>query len=467
MKNGLRNIGPCLLLLMLMLPATSCEDFIVIPPPPTQLVQDVVFEEDNTALAAMASVYYKVADDGFIYGITAAEGLYSDELVSFTSLTDPSPLPEFYFNNVTPINGMVLSNWSTFYKIIYECNRMLEGLNASTGLTFSLKQQLTGEAMFIRAFCYFYLVNLYGDVPLITTTDYRVNAKVARTAIDKVYESIINDLSAAKELLSDNYPSAGRVRVNKGASIAMLARVYLYTENYVSAEAEATELINKTSQYQLLNDLNSVFLNSSSEAIWQLLPKGGIQQYTTEGFMFILVAAPPTRWTLRNDFPSAFEPGDLRKKAWIDSLVSTSGLTKWYYPFKYKENHINAAGAESSMALRVAEQYLIRAEARANLDKLIGANSATSDINIIRNRAGLPNTTALSAAEVLAAIELERRLEFFTEWGHRFFDLKRTGRIDAVLTPVKPNWNTTDALLPIPQNEMLLNPNLKPQNPGY
>lgn len=116
------------------------------------------------------------------------------------------------------------------------------------------------------------------------------------------------------------------------------------------------------------------------------------------------------------------------------------------------------------MVFRLAEQYLIRAEARAQQGDATGAKA---DINAIRNRAGLPDTDADGQASILAAIEHERRIEFFTEWGHRWFDLKRTGRADAVLSPIKPNWQSTDVLFPIPLQEIENNPNLLPQNAGY
>jgi starch-binding outer membrane protein, SusD/RagB family len=458
----------CMLTLSLCI--SSCEDFIAVPPPATELVQENVFKDDATALAAMASVYSKLSDgdsfaDGDFNSITLVESLYGDELNSFMPVASTTPRVEFYFNSVSPLNAIVSSTWSRCYTIIYECNRMLEGLDQSV-ISATLKSQLSGEARFIRAFCHFYLVNLFGAVPLITTSDYRVTSKASRTSVTEVYADIITDLKEAKALLTDTYPSADRVRVNRGAAIALLARSYLYSEDFTNAEAQATEMINKTLQYKLATDLNNVFLKTSEEAIWQLLPKGGAQNYTNEASLFILLA-PPTRWALSNAVYEAFEPDDLRKIDWIGSITSSSGLTTWYYPFKYKENALNASGAEYSMVLRLAEQYLIRAEARAQLDKLIGENSASSDLNAIRTRAGLPNTTASSKEELLLAIEQERRVELFTEWGHRFFDLKRAGRLNTELSPIKVNWDDTDALLPLPQNELLLNSNLKPQNPGY
>jgi hypothetical protein len=118
---------------------------------------------------------------------------------------------------------------------------------------------------------------------------------------------------------------------------------------------------------------------------------------------------------------------------------------------------------EYNMVLRLAEQYLIRAEARGMQNDLTGA---MDDVNIIRARAGLSSIdgTGFAQQDVLDAIDQERRAELFVEWGHRWFDLKRTGKIDAVLGPVKPDWQSKDALFPIAQTEIIANPNLI-QNP--
>src|SRR5690606_24643689 len=129
-----------------------------------------------------------------------------------------------------------------------------------------------------------------------------------------------------------------------------------------------------------------------------------------------------------------FEPSDLRSTEWVRSKI-VSG-TEYFYPYKYRVR--NTALGESHMeyfvVLRLAEQYLIRAEARVHLGRLTGANSAEMDINSIRNRAGLPNTTAETAEDLMGAIEQERRSELFTE-GHRWFDLIRTQRTSDILSP--------------------------------
>jgi hypothetical protein len=123
--------------------------------------------------------------------------------------------------------------------------------------------------------------------------------------------------------------------------------------------------------------------------------------------------------------------------------------------------------AEYPMILRLAEQYLIRAEARAQQNNLIGSQS---DLNVIRTRAGLPNTSASTQQDLLSAIYRERQFELFTEMGHRWLDLKRTGSVDMIMNTETPQkggiWKTTDQLYPLPLSEIQADINLT-QNPGY
>jgi hypothetical protein len=162
---------------------------------------------------------------------------------------------------------------------------------------------------------------------------------------------------------------------------------------------------------------------------------------------------------------SSFEMGDARKENWVLSGVKEGHL--WSHPLKYKSTYKDSIQTEYYMVLRLAEQYLIRAEARAQQNKLTGINGAAGDIDSIRLRAGLPGiNTAATKDEMLNAIAKERRMELFVEWGHRWLDLKRTGKAKEVLSLVKTNWQDNDTIYPIPYKELQLNPRLK-QNSGY
>jgi len=202
-----------------------------------------------------------------------------------------------------------------------------------------------------------------------------------------------------------------------------------------------------------------VFLKNSAEAIWQIAPVRP-NENTPEGTFFILTAAS-TLCALSNQTVNALTPGDKRRMVWTDSII-TAGQT-FYFPRKYKIK-TGTPVLEYTMVLRLAEQYLVRSEARAQLNKLA---AALSDLNLVRNRAGLPNSNATDKASLLNAILQERFTEYFAEWGHRWLDLKRTGSADSVLNTLKaPNWQSTDGLYPIPQTEIQNDPQLT-QNPGY
>ena len=445
----------------------SCKKFLDIAPPKTQIVSALVFSNDATATSAVRGIYSQMtSDNGFGSGnpgsITFLAGYSSDELNNYTTDAD---YMSFYANAILPNNSLLFSGlWQEPYNYIINANSAIEGLSNSTGVTSATKNQLTGEAKFIRAFCNFYLVNLFGDVPLITSTDYRVNSSASRTPKSQVYQQIIQDLKDAESLLSNDYSFSNEERVepNRWAASALLARVYLFSGDWQNAEQSSTDVINN-SMYSLCPDLNNVFLKNSSEAIWQLKPTSVVNN-TNEGFSFILTSSPSFA-TLSNQLLNSFETGDNRKISWVQNFAI--GMDTFYYPYKYKIKTGNPPLNEYSMVLRLAEQYLIRAEAKVEQNDISGGQS---DLNIIRNRAGLPNTTADIQPSLLSAILHERQTELFTEWGHRWLDLKRTGTIDMVMSSVtqqKGNtWNTNQSLYPIPQSEVINDKNLT-QNPGY
>jgi starch-binding outer membrane protein, SusD/RagB family len=309
-------------------------------------------------------------------------------------------------------------------------------------------------------------VNLFGPIPLVTSADYRTNAAIMRSDTSIVFQQIVDDLKDAQNLLIPEYPTSEKVRVNKWAATALLARVYLYKKDWSLAEGAADEVIN-SGVYDLATT-STVFVPNSPEAILQFMPPVSSPLNTAEGFAFVpFFATMIPGFILTDDLLASFEPDDARKTSW--TKTSTVNNQTYTYPYKYKIA-LGAPGvskAEYSMVLRLTEQYLVRAEARAQQGKVTGSNSAETDINIIRNRAALLPVGVLSQSDAFDAIEKERRIEFFTEWGHRWFDLKRWGKASSVLSVKKgSNWQPTDILYPIPQSEILTNSSLT-QNPGY
>jgi hypothetical protein len=440
---------------------SSCKKFVEVPLPADQLTSDFVFTNDNSAVQALNGIYSKMMENQQLFssGLTTLfTGLSSDELYYYT----PGFRDEFFNNQITSINhANIESNfWDPCYRFIYAANKCIQGASSSNSLSLQVKNDIVGEAKFIRAFCYFHLVNLFGDVPLVLSTTYQKNQSIPRTDEATIYSQIINDLSDAQNTLDISYASTERTQPNKYAATALLARVYLYNHDWINAEKEASLIIN-SGIYNLDTDLNSVFQINSNETIWQLRPVNP-NRNTWEGYQIIpgSVNSTPT-YLLTSTLISSFEPNDERKIAWVQSRVFANKTL--YYPFKYKV-YSGSVLKEYYVVLRLAEQYLIRSEARTRQNNLAGAQA---DLNMIRNRAGLLNTDANSQSSLLSAIEQERRVELFAEWGHRWFDLKRTNRAGTVLSVLKPiTWQETDTLWPIPQSQILLNPALT-QNPGY
>ncbi|MDO9184082.1 MAG: RagB/SusD family nutrient uptake outer membrane protein [Bacteriovorax sp.] len=440
---------------------SGCENFLEIDPPQSQVIGELVFNEKNLADAALAGVYLSVRNN-FLSArvISTYMGVYADELDYVGSqafIWDP-----FVYNNVLPTTPDI-SYWSNGYNIIYNINSILEGLENSSKLNVEDKNQIKGEALFLRACVHFYLVNLYGEIPFITATDYNINSKVARMPVQVVYDSIISDLNEAKELLPENYITNERIRANKSVASALLSRVYLYTQEWEKAELESTALIN-TGTFDMEEDLSKLFLKESTSVIWNLKTYPDTNSH--DGSTFYVASASSLNFKgifLSKHIVDAFESGDKRRSIWVKSGILTNGKTV-YYSSKYRETRRTTPSKEYSVIFRIEEQYLIRAEARAHIGNIIGAQQ---DLNIIRNRADLGDTAAATLNDLLEAVLQERKVELFLELSHRWFDLKRMGYADAVLDPIKSGWDPTDILLPIPESEILLNPNLLPQNPGY
>jgi hypothetical protein len=251
-------------------------------------------------------------------------------------------------------------------------------------------------------------------------------------------------------------------------AIALQAKVNLYRGNWQGAYNEADSVIRLGGYGLVQTGLTKVFLNGSTEAIWQIPGAQAFGSGVPDAVAFIPASA--------NSFPnylitpfllSAFEPGDQRLANWTGSKVRVvSGVSQTqYYPYKYKNRLSTVSPAEDQMVFRLAEMYLIRAEAAAHLGNL---NQALADVNTIRLRAGLLASTANATSQtaVLAAVMKERQTELFCEWANRWYDLKRTGAAAAVLGTEKTGYTPNAALYPVPQPQIQLN-NLLKQNPGY
>ncbi|MBC8986678.1 RagB/SusD family nutrient uptake outer membrane protein [Pedobacter sp. N36a] len=435
----------------------SCSKLTDVESPKNQLTTDKVFADTNGVKAALFNIYVKFENlqdpvcNQFL-------SIYADESVSLNN-------QNWNQSRISADDGFNQNNWTYLYSVIYQCNMILEQTTISSQLTWEFKTKIQGEARFLRAYAYFFLVNLYGKVPLLLTTSLDENRKAPQQDSGVIYTQVINDLVQAREQLPSSYQGTGKFRANKACATALLARVYLYQSNWAMAESLANELINSNIYTPLESPVN-VFKANSKESILQLS--------TQKGYVTAIEGMIPSTSTeipglfFTDNFYNSFETGDLRKINWTkaNTVINNNSTTVYGYPFKYQNNTVNSSNPENLIVLRIAEQYLIRAEARARQNKISGQNSATDDINSLRKRAGLSEINPIGLDETLQAIYTERRHEMFFENGDRFLNLKRTGNLQHIMTSLKPTWISSAALLPIPIKEITYNANLI-QNDGY
>lgn len=461
---------------------TACKKLVEIEPPVTSVNGENVFKNDASAISVLTGAYANVSTGvgaGFsgLQGLSLLGGLSSDELMLYSGSTDNTYL-SYYQNKLmaNPSQNIGSELWVPLYNLIFTCNSAIAGINGNTTLTPKVKQQLLGEAKFLRGYIYFHLVNLFGDVPLALSTDYTTTSNLVRSTASSVNAQIIADLKDAESLLSDVFldgklvaytgGNTQRLRPTKWAASALLARVYLYNKDWANSEIEASNVISNSSLFTL-ESINNVFLANNKEAIWQLQPvRDGYN--TLDGYIFILPSSGPNDNNpvyLNPKLLLSFESGDKRRANWVDSLI-LGGVT-YYYPYKYKVNMLNSPVTEYQNMIRLSELYLVRAEARAQLNRI---SDAQNDLNLVRNRAGLGITLAGDKDALVTAILHERQVELFTELAQRWFDLKRTNTIDSVMKITCPlkggQWQSYQQLYPILYSDLQRDHNLT-QNSGY
>lgn len=440
----------------LLMGLTSCDEMLEVDLPSNELSSATIYASDPTAEAAVNGVYNSINVSTFYGSLHYVLGQTSDELIPKTQLVNV-----YTSNEMIDTDGTTSSMWTEFYKTVYNANSVIEGISASTTLSAAKSKTWIAEAKFLRAYSYFYMTNIWGEVPLVLTTNVDKSALAPKNTQAEIYNQIVLDLTDAAADLPVNYTSyAGlRIRATKWAAEALLARVNLYLGKWTEASTYATDVISQTGTYKMITGLtstNSPFIADNTEAIWQI-PYFNTT-YTYEGAALFSTAGT---YMLRKG-NTMFETGDARKTNWTINVVASDGTT-FLAPRKYKNSYV-ATPVERSTALRLAELYLIRAEARVKLNQITGAQE---DINVIRNRALLPSTTLTDPTQLSALIAAERERELFAEFGHRWFDLKRTGTIDQVLGATAGKiWASTDSLFPIPESAIRSNPFLTP-NLGY
>jgi tetratricopeptide (TPR) repeat protein len=431
----------------------SCKKFLDVQPKDSVSDSQTIVDRAS-AETAVRGIYRALSADNY-YGVNfVSVGYLSGDNIQWTG--SQSIVQQFIDHKVTADNATVSGIWLAIYTTINRANYVIAKLPGVTDatLTTAERNQLLGEAYFIRALCYFDLARTWGGVQIVTTPTVSATDKngIARSTGEQTYAQVLSDLNAAEPLLP--LPTAQNpVRANKETVYALKARYYLYQKDWTNAENYATLVLGDTQNYSLLKPYSAWFANNvvgTKESVfelsysatytnghrgqWQPPANSGTRQWAPNSTFISLVNDPTT--------------GGNRS-----ALVAKTSAGLWYGNLYYR-----SPATDPAYIIRIAEEYLIRSEARAQLSKL---DDARTDLNAVRDRAGLTATTAVSQADILLAIENERRIEFALE-GHRWFDLVRTGRAAAVLGVTDPKRN----ILPIPVDQLNVDPSLT-QNPGY
>jgi hypothetical protein len=477
MKNIKSRFLPGITILFLLFTLASCNKNLDIPLPTNSITSVSAFSSKGGIDGLMTQMYISFADN-----LSAGVSMPGQAAALADDVYNPSSflLQDYQVNNMTPLTATSFIPWDGAYKAIYMANMMLEGIpNANAvGFADTDKKQYMAAAKTVRAFAYFDLVRCYGDVPLLTSTNTEQNKLKGRTSKTDVYAQIEKDLT---EAITDLPATLGAKYFinNKYIPEAILANVYLTEGKWAAAESAATDIIG-SNKYQLSNVAN-VFLQTSTETIMAIAYTtifNSVNSPKTSPLSLLLWPAGSVSYegisgALSPDLLNNFEKNDLRMTNWV-KLSNTAAYPNdgnRMFSYKYKYNiavnvPIPAGSEEETKFIRLAEVYLIRAEARARQSNLDGASS---DLNVIRTRAGLPNIASLAQADMINAVLKERRAELFCENGSRWFDLVRTNTANTVLSAISyksANWKPYMVLFPLDQTTLSTNPNLT-QTPGY
>ncbi|RVU01046.1 RagB/SusD family nutrient uptake outer membrane protein [Mucilaginibacter limnophilus] len=443
------------------LPLSSCNKFL-----DTQPVNYV--KDDNTifdltsAQSALRGVYRQLGSTGY-YGETYVTlGYFPSGDVKNLTTGGAANLVTVNFR-ADDVNFNTA--WTAIYYTINRANNVITKVPSLVGPAFTQAQndQIVGEAKFIRALAYFDIARAWGgaQIVLAPTTSIDALPNVKRSTTEQTYAQVEQDLNDAEALLPN---TLNRIRTTKRTVWALKARLYLYRKDWAKAEEYATKLIEST-DYELLKPFSSWFANDvvgTRESIFELEYSAANpstirqqMQHSTNGGTYRY--APTDKFVqLLND------PAVSGGRSALIGKVTQAGTTLWFGNLYYRKNSTDPA-----YVLRIAEQYLIRAEARAHLGKVEGTDGGLADLNKVRERAEVAALPLTTADDLLLAIENERRVEFAWE-AHRWFDLARTGRAKTVLEAIDPNIkvDANENVFPIPVTQIQLDKNLE-QNPGY
>jgi hypothetical protein len=432
----------------LLLLSVSCKKYLE-EVPNNALPTETSITDASTARAAIIGTYDRL--QGYYASSYPTLGTITTDNVIFNgTLSEYLQLDQ---NAIPTDNVITVSAYQGIYRTINSANSVISALPALADplLTAAEKNKILGEAYFLRAISYFDLARGWGGVQLQLkpTADLNGLKGIKRSTLEQTYDQVLADLVQAEQLLPED--ATTRNRAQKSAARALRARLHLYRKQWADAESYATQVISN-SKYSLVKPYKTFFTApfQSAESVLELAYSvndrnsyWNLWYPSSSGGQFTLKPADALVAKLNN--PAI---GGSR-----NTLIAGTGAT--VYGVLY---NTTATSTDPSYLIRIAELYLIRAEARAQQNKLA---DAAADLNLVRARADVAATTASTQLALIQAIEDENGIEFAFE-AHRWFDLVRTERAGAVLGITNRNfW-----LFPIPYSDIQSDPDVT-QNPGY
>ncbi|MFT3750423.1 MAG: RagB/SusD family nutrient uptake outer membrane protein [Agriterribacter sp.] len=439
-----------IVLSVIVLGSASCKKYLELFPNDGIASSQAIIDA-GTARAAIIGTYdrvqgYQAGDYPTLGTIPADNVIFNGTLSQYLQLDQ---------NAVPPDNVTTVSAYQGLYKVINSANNVIALVPGVTdpALSEAEKNKILGEAYFLRALSYFDLARAWGGVQiqLQPTTDLSVIKGVKRSSLKETYDQVLADLIAAEPLLSDD--ATTRNRAQKSTVYALRARLHLYRKEWGDAETYAGKVI-QNNKYELVKPYKNFFTTpfQTKESVFEL------QYSANDRNSFWNLWYPSSlggQYTLKPSESIITKLNDPNIGGTRSALLAGTG--SGVYGVLY-----NTAGTNTdpSYIIRIAELYLIRAEARAQQDKL---EDALEDLNAVRERAGVPASTSSTKASVLSDIEQENSVEFAFE-AHRWFDLARTERTGEVLGVTDRNfW-----IFPLPYQDVLSDPDLEGKNnPGY